>query len=327
MKWLALTFGGASTLYRVTQYVPLLHDLGIELDCRPSAELDKIKNFTGYDGILLQKRLYSGSRRRCIARSGLPVIFDIDDATWHPLENEHHLLTRWRTQRRLSASLRMARLVLPANEFIAARLRQDQSRVEVVPMTLKLADWPPPAPLADAKAPIVLGWAGAPGNHFQLRSITAALDAVKQASPLTIIRIFSGQRPEMDAEIDFVPFDLEKQSEVLRSFSVGVLPLPDTPFNHGKSPIKALQYMAAGIPCVASPLSGTVEMLGQTNSGALYASSTAEWIEKLTQLIRDAALRREMGTRGRARFEQHYTAEATARTLATRMRELAAPRS
>jgi glycosyltransferase involved in cell wall biosynthesis len=173
----------------------------------------------------------------------------------------------------------------------------------------------------------VLGWAGAPGNHFQLRSITAALDAVKQASPLTIIRIFSGQRPEMDAEIDFVPFDLEKQSEVLRSFSVGVLPLPDTPFNHGKSPIKALQYMAAGIPCVASPLSGTVEMLGQTNSGALYASSTAEWIEKLTQLIRDAALRREMGTRGRARFEQHYTAEATARTLATRMRELAAPRS
>lgn len=63
------------------------------------------------------------------------------------------------------------------------------------------------------------------------------------------------------------------------------------------------------------------------NGGALYASSTAEWIEKLTQLIRDAALRREMGTRGRARFEQHYTAEAVARTLATRMRELAAPRS
>lgn len=327
MKWLALTFGGASTLYRITQYVPLLHDLGIELDCRPAAELDQITSFSGYDGILLQKRLYSGSRRRRIARSGLPVIFDIDDATWHPLEKKHHFLTRWRTQHRLSASLRMARLALPANEFIAARLRQDQPRVEVVPMTLKLADWPPPAPPADENAPVVLGWAGAPGNHFQLRSIDAALTAVKQALPGTIIRIFSGVRPEMSAEIDFVPFDLEKQTEVLRSFSIGLLPLPDTPFNHGKSPIKALQYMAAGIPCVASALSGTVEMLGEKDGGALYASTTPEWIEKLTQLVRDAALRRKMGTSGRARFEQHYTAEAFARTLAARMRELAAPRS
>ena len=326
MKWLALTFGGASTLYRVQQYVPLLRKMGIELDCRSAGDLDALFCFAGYDGILLQKKLLSWLKRRRIVKSGLPVLFDIDDATWHPLEKKHHFLTRWRTQHRLSASLRMAKLALPANEFIAARLRQDQPRVEVVPMTLKLADWPPPTPPA-SEAPVVLGWAGAPGNHFQLRSIDAALAAVKQALPSTIIRIFSGQRPEMSAEIDFVPFDLEKQTEVLRSFSVGLLPLPDTPFNHGKSPIKALQYMAAGIPCVASALSGTVEMLGEKNGGALYASSTPEWVEKLTQLIRDAALRREMGTRGRARFEQHYTAEAVARTLAARMRELAAPRS
>ena len=86
-------------------------------------------------------------------------------------------------------------------------------------------------------------------------------------------------------------------------------------------------FFAQGSPCVASALSGTVEMLGEKNGGALYASSTPEWIEKLTQLVRDAALRRKMGASGRARFEQHYTAEAVARTLAARMRELAAPRS
>jgi glycosyltransferase involved in cell wall biosynthesis len=324
MKWLALTFGGASTLYRVEQYVSLLRDLSIELICRPAGEVSANSSFAEYDGIVLQKKLLSWSKRRRISQSGLPVIFDMDDATWHPLENEHHFLTRWRTQRRLTALLKLARLALPANEFIAGHLRQHHARVEVLPMTLKLADWQPaPQP----KGPIVLGWAGAPGNHFQLRSIDAALHAVKRAMPEVIVRIFSGVRPEMSAEIDFLPFDLEKQTEVLRSFSIGLLPLPDTPFNHGKSPIKALQYMAAGIPCVASALSGTVEMLGEKDGGALYAYTTPEWIEKLMHLICDAALRREMGASGRARFEQHYTAEAAARTLAARMRELAAPRS
>lgn len=320
MKWLALTFGGASTLYRVHQYVPLLRERGIELECRPSAEIDAISSFAGYNGILLQKRLYSWSMRRRIAQSGLPVIFDIDDATWHPLEKKHHLLTRWRTARRLKASLALAKLALPANEFIAAHLRQHHQRVEVVPMTLKLADWQPAPP---PSGPVVLGWAGAPGNHFQLKSIDSALSTVKREVPEVIVRIFSGVQPEMTTEIDFVPFDLEKQTQVLNSFTVGLLPLPDTNFNHGKSPIKALQYMAAGIPCVASALSGTVEMLGPKNEAALYAGSEAEWTQNLLQLVRDATLRQQMGKQARERFIQHYTAEAAALKLAAYLRELA----
>jgi glycosyltransferase involved in cell wall biosynthesis len=324
MKWLALTFGGASTLYRVAQYQQLLLDLGIQLECRPADQLDQISDFSGFKGILLQKRLYSGFRRKRLARSGLPIIFDIDDATWHPLEKRHHWFTRWRTQRRLSGSLRLSRLALAANEFIAARLRQDQPCVEILPMALKCADWPPITLPSERSSPVVIGWAGAPGNHIHLRSIDAALSAVKQAHPDSVIRIFSGVRPEMTAPIDFVPFDLEKQPEVLRGFSIGLLPLPDTPFNHGKSPIKALQYMAAGIPCVASALSGTIEMLGENNCCALYSSGTSDWINNLTRLVRDTALRRQMGMHGRARFEEYYTAEAVAQTLSARMKELAA---
>ncbi|MBK8092732.1 MAG: glycosyltransferase family 4 protein [Verrucomicrobiaceae bacterium] len=320
MKWLALTFGGASTLYRVEQYVSLLRDLGIELVCRPAEELSAISGFAEYDGIFLQKKLLSWSNRRRIAQSGLPVIFDIDDATWHPLEKEHHFLTRWRTQRRLTASLKLSQLALPANEYLAAHLRKDHPRVEVLPMTMPLADWPP---MAEKSGPVVLGWAGAPGNHFQLRSIDAALAQVKAAMPEVTVCIFSGVRPEMRTAIEFVPFDLKKQTEVLHSFSIGLLPLPDTAFNHGKSPIKALQYMAAGIPCVASALAGTVEMIGEQNGGALHAANEAEWTHNLLQLARDAALRQKMGQQARERFEAHFTAEATAHKLAVYMRELA----
>lgn len=321
MKWLALTFGDAScasTHFRVIQYVPMLRQMGIELECKPAAQMDAIMSLEGYDGILLQKKLLSGSRRRRIANSGLPVIFDIDDATWHPLEKKHSFITRWRTNRRLAASLRMSSLALPANEYLAQHLRAHLSTVEVLPMTLPLADWRPASP---PTGPVVIGWAGAPGNHFQLRTIDEALGQVKKAMPEIVIRIFSGKRPEMSTEIEFVPFDAEKQIEVLHSFSIGLLPLPDTAFNHGKSPIKALQYMAAGIPCVAAALSGTVEMLGEQGS-ALFATDTASWTQQLLTLARDAGFREKMGAAGRSRFESRYTAEAAAQQLASKMRSL-----
>jgi hypothetical protein len=326
MKWLALTFGDAacaSTHFRVHQYVPLLREMGVELECRPASQMDAISTLEGYDGIVLQKKLLSRSRRRRIARSGLPVIFDIDDATWHPLEKKHSFITRWRTNRRLTASLRLSTLALPANEYLAQHLRQCISMVEVLPMTLPLADW---RPALVARGPVVLGWAGAPGNHFQLRSIDAALCEVKRAMPEIVIRIFSGTRPDMKVEIDFVPFQAEKQIDVLHSFTIGLLPLPDTAFNHGKSPIKALQYMAAGIPCVAAALAGTVEMLGAQDS-AFFATDSRSWTENLLKLARDAGLREAMGAAGRARFESHFTAEAAARRLAVIFQQTASSRS
>ncbi|HBJ86622.1 MAG TPA: hypothetical protein DDZ88_22745 [Verrucomicrobiales bacterium] len=322
MKWLALTFGGescASTHFRVHQYVPMLREMGVELVCKPAAELDRVSSFVGFNGVLLQKKLLGAARRRKIVRSGLPVIFDIDDATWHPLETRHHFITRWRTAHRLKASLKLSKLALPANHFIASHLRQLHPRVEVLPMTLPLAAW---KSALLPQGPVVLGWAGAPGNHFQLRSIEAALREVKRVMPEVVIRIFSGTRPEIDVEIDFVPFDAARQTEILHSFSIGLMPLPDTSFNHGKSPIKALQYMAAGIPCVAAALSGTVELLGQ-DCGALYAADTASWSEKLLHLARDSAMRETMGRLARARFEAEYTAERAVKRLADHFHELA----
>ena len=322
MKWLALTFGRetcASTRFRIHQYVPLLQKLGIELVCRPAVELDGIDNLDGFDGILLQKKLFGSFRLRRLAKSRLPIVFDIDDATWQPLDKQHHFFTRWRTQRRLQAILKLCRTILPANEYIAAFLRRYNDQVKVLPMTLALSEWQIAQP---SQSQVVLGWSGVPGNHFQLRRIEAALQEVKRVMPEIIIRIFSGVNPQLDVEIDFVPFQLERQNEVPNSFSVGLLPLPETPFSHGKSPIKALQYMAAGIPCVASPCAGTVEMLGE-QGGALFAADQESWVKNLLLLARDGELRARMGRLNRTRFEALYTAEAVALQLADVLRQAA----
>ncbi len=186
-------------------------------------------------------------------------------------------------------------------------------------MTLPMSEWQVAPP---SQGPVVIGWAGVPGNHFQLCRIEAALREVKRLMPEIIVRIFSGVRPPLDLEIDFVPFQMERQIEVPNTFSIGLLPLPDEPVSHGKSPIKALQYMSAGIPCVASPCAGTVEMLGE-QKGALFAADHQSWVDHLLKLARDEELRVRMGKLNRERFEALYTAEAAARQLAAILRQAA----
>lgn len=328
MKWLAITFGDddcASTLHRIRQYLPLLSEMGFELvprlasDLKKLGDLNKMGDFHTFDGVFLQKKLLLPALCQQIARSGLPMIFDTDDATWQPHNKRHAPLTRYRMRGRLKLVATMAARVLASNDHLAQQLRPYNANVEIFPMTLPQADWMCSPP---SSGPVVVGWAGAPHNHFHLMHIAEALQEVKRAHPEVVLRIFSGTPPPLSMDFDFVAFDPGRQAEVLRSFSIGLLPMPDTPFNHGKSPIKALQYMASGIPCVASALSGTQEILGSGECG-FYASDTKSWVDHLLSLIRDAQLRQRLGEQARKRYEAHFTTEAAAVRLAAILRQTA----
>ena len=92
---------------------------------------------------------------------------------------------------------------------------------------------------------------------------------------------------------------------MVRTFDIGLLPLPDNAFAAGKSPIKALQYAACGIPCVASPVGATCEIVRDGATG-LTATTTKEWEQALLRLTDDAALRRQLGSAARALFLQNH---------------------
>lgn len=326
MKWLALTFGGdgcASSHFRVRQYVPLLKDLGIELVCRKVSDLCLVdglrgaKDLRAYDGVLLQKKLLGWPLRWQIALSGIPVVFDTDDATWQAHSKKHRPITRLQAWHRLRAMMRLADRVLAANACLKKELRSHDRQVEVFPMTLPSAEW---TCATSGDGPVVLGWAGDPSNHIHLQHIEGALREVKRLHPEVVVRVFSGSRPALDLDFDYVQYHPDRQNEILKSFSIGLLPLPDLPFNHSKSPIKALQYMAAGVPCVATALSGTKEMQGEGECG-LFATDDASWTAQLLRLIQDGDLRRQLGQQSRRRYETLYTTEGAAVRLAGILKE------
>jgi glycosyltransferase involved in cell wall biosynthesis len=79
-----------------------------------------------------------------------------------------------------------------------------------------------------------------------------------------------------------------------------------------KAGFKLLQYMSAGLPIIASPLGFNKEIVSHGWNGFL-ADSAIEWQQALECLVRDSALRREMGMNGRRYVEENFRLDVAAK--------------
>jgi len=114
-----------------------------------------------------------------------------------------------------------------------------------------------------------------------------------------------------DLRIENVPWRLEDEARLLAESDIGIAPLPDTPFTRGKCGFKVLQYMAAGLPVVTSPVGVNAEYVRHGETG-FWARSAEEWVEAVRRLAGDAALRERLGRAGRSRIEQEFDFTALA---------------
>jgi glycosyltransferase involved in cell wall biosynthesis len=112
---------------------------------------------------------------------------------------------------------------------------------------------------------------------------------------------------------------LSEEIGIFDRFSIGIMPLPDTPYTRAKAGFKLLQYMAAGIPVVASPIGVNSELVRRSEAGFL-ADGPIEWESALRTLAGDVDLRREMGRSGRAFVERYTDLDGQAMEIARLLR-------
>jgi glycosyltransferase involved in cell wall biosynthesis len=105
----------------------------------------------------------------------------------------------------------------------------------------------------------------------------------------------------------------------LRRLEVGLLPVPRTPWTPHKLYLKLIQYMALGIPAVATPLGTNPVMITEGETGFL-ADSPAEWTGKVGRLIEDSELRAQVGQRAADVAHQRYTLQANAQKIVAAFR-------
>ena len=259
------------------------------------------------DVVLLQRELVStlatveGLTRR-------PRVVDIDDSM--------HLHRGGRAARRLAA---LADLVIVGNVWLAEIWRAWNPRVEILPTAVD-TDRYHVAPFPDRPT---VGWIGSAGNLHYLTGIAPALSEVLRVFPKLEIAVCCDRPPSLPGlPVRYVPWSSNIEADFLASISVGVMPLDDGPWERGKCGFKMLQYMAAGRPCVVSPVGMNWELLGEAELG-LPARGLDEWKSALCAVLADGEIARRMGEAGRSVATARYSVSVLAPRLAELLRRLA----
>ena len=113
--------------------------------------------------------------------------------------------------------------------------------------------------------------------------------------------------------MDSLPWAEATESEDIARLDIGIMPLVDAPFERGKCGYKLIQYMACGLPVVASPV-GVNRQIVEHGVNGFLADTPEAWATALRTLCHDPALRARMGAAGRRKVEQQYCLHVTART-------------
>jgi glycosyltransferase involved in cell wall biosynthesis len=309
---------GASSRCRVYQYLPHLAARGIKGEVVPrvpsTAEL--WRRAGAVDAVFLQKRLASLERLFLLRRRAPRLLFDFDDAIWLRRDDDGTVRPApFRKRLRLAMSLRCADAVVAGNAYLSAYARRWNPNVTILPTPID-ADYyatrPPPASVSS----VSLGWVGHPDNFCYLQRLEPALAALAARWPNLSLRVVCSQ-PYRSRSIcvENVPWSLKEEVANLQALDVGLMPLEDDPWTHGKCGYKALQYMAVGVPVVCSPVGMNQEIVVEGETGLLAADLHA-WERQLSRLIESAELRHRLGAAGRQFVEQNYSLAAMAPRLA-----------
>jgi glycosyltransferase involved in cell wall biosynthesis len=110
-------------------------------------------------------------------------------------------------------------------------------------------------------------------------------------------------------EFEALPWKEEYEVEVIKNFDIGVYPLPDEEWVLGKTGLKALQYMAVGVPTIATAV-GTNFRIIETGVNGFLVNGKDEWKRALIQLMEREDLRREMGIKAAEVVEKNFSIRA-----------------
>jgi glycosyltransferase involved in cell wall biosynthesis len=323
--------------YRLEQWEPLLRERGVEITYAPfeDEELHSVVYKPGHMGKKLQlvsrnlaRRLSTISKarkydlvyilreaallgpavfERLLYQQRVPFVFDFDDAifvTYRSPSNGY--LSYLKFAAKTKTICRLASHVMVGNPYLAEYAGQVNDKVTVIPTTIDTEKYRVPPP-RNADGPLTIGWTGSYSTVQHLDTLRGALKKLAETENFRLRVIGTPAYELSPVAVEAMQWRATTELEDLSAIDIGVMPLPDDNWSKGKCGLKALQFMALGIPTICSPVGVNTDII-QDNENGFLAATEEEWVEKLTQLLRSAELRRRLGHAGRATVEQKYSA-------------------
>ncbi|MDP9065484.1 MAG: glycosyltransferase family 4 protein, partial [Pseudomonadota bacterium] len=280
--------------------------------------------FAWADVVVLHQIKLSALEARLVAGLCRRTVFDVDDAIY--VRKPRRLTDSpqesiWR-RRKFAATCRWVDAVAAGNAVLASVAGATADDVVILPTSIDVGRYRPTT--ARPADPPTVAWIGSPENLIYLEMLRPALVRLRVRHPSLRLRVICSRFPQWpEFAVEPVPWSSASEADALAGAHVGVMPLTDDEWSRGKCAFKLLQYMAAALPCVASPVGANTEAVIDGVTG-FHARSTEEWEDRLGRLLDSAPLRASCGANGLQHVSSRYSLEAYAASYAALLGRLAA---
>ena len=329
---------GASSRVRFFQYIPFLEAQGWQLDISPllsdkyllalysgkSSLTEIVKGYfkrifalmgsKNYDLLWIEKELFPfmPAFLERLATGGLPYVVDYDDAIFHRYDAHRIGLVRFLLGKKIDSLMAHASLVVAGNNYLAKRATDaGASWVEIVPTVVDISKYKRKNRRTNTSGKVTIGWIGSPATAKYLLELGPVIRSVSQRFNVDFVAIGPRKDQLQDLPVKIQAWSEDKETSLIAGFDLGIMPLPDSPWERGKCGYKLIQYMACGLPVIASPIGVNKEIVRDGENGFL-ARNFEEWEHALERLITSQELRNKMGDAGRAMVEREYSLQVQA---------------
>ncbi|MEM8938758.1 MAG: glycosyltransferase family 4 protein [Bacteroidota bacterium] len=247
---------------------------------------------------------------RWLKKISSKIIYDFDDAIWLMDKNANQgIFNKLKNPKKTATISKLADLVIVGNKFLATYAKQFNSNVTIIPSTIDFATYSM-IPKKEQKR-ICIGWTGSFSTIKYFETVVPALKLVKKKYGSKVYFKLIGEPTYKNQELGITGLSWNSATELedLMELAIGIMPLPDSAWTRGKCGMKALQYMGLEIATIISPIGVNKEIIQDGENGFL-ASSTKDWVEKISLLIENADLRKRLGKAGRETVAKYFSLEA-----------------
>jgi glycosyltransferase involved in cell wall biosynthesis len=330
----------ASQRYRVEQWLPLLQEQGVIYKLAPFWN-QRAWSILYKPGYMLQKAfgLLSGLLRRLLLLWQLPlydfvflhreatpvgppwfewlaakvfrrkIIFDFDDAIWLPTTTDgNKLAAKLKWSHKTGNICRWSYKVSCGNDFLQAFARHYNPSAVLLPTVLDTTHQYKKQKEQHTEE-VIIGWIGSHSTLPYLQLIEPVLQRLEQKYKFRLL-VIADKAPALQLQsLEYREWQKETEMQDLLQLNIGLMPLPDTEWAQGKCAFKALQYMAVGVPAVASGVGANVQAVVDGATGYI-CHTEQEWYECLRELLLNVDLRAHMGAAGKKWVEERYSLQA-----------------
>ena len=254
--------------------------------------------------------LYLGNFYERIYRNfSKKIIYDIEDnILLKRASNVNPLIFLFKSNKKIIYLLRKSDYVISSSPGLNNYIKKNYNNNSTfIPPSFDLNKFKPKE--INYQKKIVIGWTGTVSSKEYLEFLKPTLIKLNKEIDFKFLLItnFDYFFPEVDLEV--IQWKRETEINDLKKIDIGLYPLPnDENWVMGKSGLKALQYMAIGIPVISSNIGNSKNIIKHYENGFLV-NNPDEWYEILSLLLKDVVLRKKIGNNAYDTIKNFYSSD------------------